>query len=100
VSIFQVDGDEGADEMPETELKNAAWYYPEPKEKAKKIKDYVAFCEFSSFLFFLFGNFSLVCVFREGVEEYSSYLKLFSWTERDTWDLEQIVLIVADGLDI
>lgn len=29
----------------ETELKDAAWYYPEPKEKAKKIKDYVAFCE-------------------------------------------------------
>lgn len=68
MSIFQVDGDEGADEMPETELKNAAWYYPEPMEKAKKIKDYVAFCEFSSFLFFLFSNFSLVCVFREGVE--------------------------------
>jgi uncharacterized protein (DUF427 family) len=22
---------------------NAAWYYPEPKEKAKEIKDYVAF---------------------------------------------------------
>ena len=24
-------------------LKDAAWYYPEPKEAAKKIKDYVAF---------------------------------------------------------
>jgi len=23
--------------------KDAAWYYPEPKEKAKNIKDYVAF---------------------------------------------------------
>lgn len=23
--------------------KNAAWYYPEPKEGAKEIKDYVAF---------------------------------------------------------
>lgn len=23
--------------------KDAAWYYPEPKEKAKQIKDYVAF---------------------------------------------------------
>jgi len=23
--------------------KNAAWYYPEPKEKARNIKDYVAF---------------------------------------------------------
>jgi len=23
--------------------KNAAWYYPEPKEKASEIKDYVAF---------------------------------------------------------
>ncbi len=22
---------------------NAAWYYPDPKEKAKEIKDYVAF---------------------------------------------------------
>ncbi|TVY23043.1 hypothetical protein LHYA1_G007654 [Lachnellula hyalina] len=32
-----------ADETIETELKNAAWYYPEPKEKAKNIKDYVAF---------------------------------------------------------
>jgi len=28
----------------ETELKDAAWYYPEPKEKANNIKDYVAFC--------------------------------------------------------
>lgn len=27
------------------ELQNAAWYYPEPKEKAENIKDYVAFCE-------------------------------------------------------
>ncbi len=27
------------------ELKDAAWYYPEPKEKAKNIKDYVAFCK-------------------------------------------------------
>jgi uncharacterized protein (DUF427 family) len=25
-------------------LKDAAWFYPEPKEKAKNIKDYVAFC--------------------------------------------------------
>ena len=37
---------ERADEMTETEFKNAAWYYPEPKEKAKNIKDYVAFCEY------------------------------------------------------
>ena len=29
-----IDGDEEAD---------AAWYYPEPKDAAKKIKDYVAF---------------------------------------------------------
>jgi len=36
-----------ADETIETELKNAAWYYPEPKEKAKNIKDYVAFCKLS-----------------------------------------------------
>ena len=34
------------DQITETELKNAAWYYPEPKEKAKNIKDYVAFCKF------------------------------------------------------
>lgn len=27
----------------DTELKDAAWYYPEPFEKAKHIKDYVAF---------------------------------------------------------
>ncbi|TVY32236.1 hypothetical protein LSUB1_G007266 [Lachnellula subtilissima] len=31
--------------LDKTELKNAAWYYPEPKEKAKNIKDYVAFCK-------------------------------------------------------
>jgi uncharacterized protein (DUF427 family) len=28
------------------EVKDGAWYYPEPFEKATKIKDYVAFCEF------------------------------------------------------
>jgi len=33
--------------LDKTELKNAAWYYPEPLEKAKNIKDYVAFCELS-----------------------------------------------------
>jgi uncharacterized protein (DUF427 family) len=27
------------------ELKDAAWYYPQPFEKAKNIKDYVAFCK-------------------------------------------------------
>jgi uncharacterized protein (DUF427 family) len=32
----------------ETELKNAAWYYPDPKEKAMNIKDYVAFCKLLS----------------------------------------------------
>lgn len=26
-------------------LKDAAWYYPEPLEKAKHIKDFVAFCK-------------------------------------------------------
>lgn len=26
-------------------MKDAAWYYPEPKEKAQNIKDHVAFCE-------------------------------------------------------
>ncbi|CZS96781.1 related to DUF427 domain protein [Rhynchosporium agropyri] len=29
--------------LDKTELKNAAWYYPEPKEKAENIKNYVAF---------------------------------------------------------
>ena len=30
-------------------MKDAAWYYPEPKDgKAEKIKDHVAFCEYSS----------------------------------------------------
>ena len=28
-----------------TELKDAAWFYPEPYEKAKNIKDHVAFCK-------------------------------------------------------
>ena len=28
------------------ELENAAWYYPETMEKARHIKDYVAFCRF------------------------------------------------------
>jgi uncharacterized protein (DUF427 family) len=27
-------------------FKDAAWYYPEPMDKAKNIKDYVAFCKF------------------------------------------------------
>ena len=27
----------------ETEMKNAAWYYPVPKDKAANIKEYVAF---------------------------------------------------------
>ena len=26
-------------------FENAAWYYPQPKEKAAHIKDFVAFCE-------------------------------------------------------
>lgn len=30
--------------MTETELKDAAWYYPETFEKANHIKNYVAFC--------------------------------------------------------
>jgi len=29
--------------LDKTELKNAAWYYPDPKEKAVNIKDHVAF---------------------------------------------------------
>ena len=40
-----------ADGMIETEFKNSAWYYPEPLEKAKNIKDYVAFCEYLRLLF-------------------------------------------------
>lgn len=28
--------------------KDAAWYYPEPKEKAENIKGYVAFCKLFS----------------------------------------------------
>lgn len=43
--------------MPETEFKNAAWYYPDPMEKAKNIKDYVAFCEY------LFSSYPS-CVYR------------------------------------
>jgi uncharacterized protein (DUF427 family) len=27
-------------------LKDAAWYYPQPYEKAAGIKDYIAFCKF------------------------------------------------------
>lgn len=34
----------------ETEMKNSAWYYPAPKEKATNIKDYVAFCEYFDWL--------------------------------------------------
>lgn len=32
--------------LAETELKDAAWYYPETLEKANHIKNYVAFCMF------------------------------------------------------
>ena len=27
------------------EVKDAAWYYPEPKKAAENIKDHVAFCK-------------------------------------------------------
>lgn len=37
--------------MTETEFKNAAWYYPQPMEKAKNIKDHVAFCKYFRFLY-------------------------------------------------
>lgn len=33
------------------DVQDAAWYYPEPYEKALNIKDHVAFCEFQSFPF-------------------------------------------------
>lgn len=36
---------EADSEGPGSELKNAAWYYPQPLEKATHIKDYVAFCK-------------------------------------------------------
>lgn len=36
-------------------VKDAAWYYPSPKEKATNIKDHVAFCEFESSLGFEVG---------------------------------------------
>ncbi|KAK0112057.1 hypothetical protein ONS96_001317 [Cadophora gregata f. sp. sojae] len=29
--------------LDKTEFKNAAWYYPTPKEKAANIKDHIAF---------------------------------------------------------
>lgn len=32
-------------------LENAAWYYPQTKEKAEHIRDHVAFCESGTFLF-------------------------------------------------
>lgn len=32
------------------EVKDGAWYYPAPFEKATKIKDYVAFCELDCFV--------------------------------------------------
>jgi uncharacterized protein (DUF427 family) len=36
------------------EVKDAAWYYPDPFEKATHIKDYVAFCESRSMVRFVF----------------------------------------------
>jgi uncharacterized protein (DUF427 family) len=30
-------------------LKDAAWYYPEPKDAAKNIKDHIAFCKSSPY---------------------------------------------------
>jgi hypothetical protein len=49
--FLEVCKSDGADEVTETEFKNAAWYYPQPKEKAKNIKDHVAFCEYFRFLY-------------------------------------------------
>ncbi len=31
----------------DTVLNNVAWYYPNPKDAAKEIKDHVAFCKWS-----------------------------------------------------
>lgn len=35
------------------ELQNAAWYYPAPLEKAKHIRDHVAFCESKDYHYWL-----------------------------------------------
>jgi hypothetical protein len=37
----------------ETELANAAWYYPDTKEKANNIKNYIAFCKQDRLLYLL-----------------------------------------------
>jgi uncharacterized protein (DUF427 family) len=34
-----------------TEVKDAAWYYPDPKDAAKQIKDHVAFCKLSGIMY-------------------------------------------------
>ncbi|EDN99746.1 hypothetical protein SS1G_02604 [Sclerotinia sclerotiorum 1980 UF-70] len=45
-----------------TELKNAAWYYPTPFEKAQNIKDYVAFSYFRpSMAFSYFARKRIIC---------------------------------------
>jgi uncharacterized protein (DUF427 family) len=44
VSSISFAGEASELTVAETELKNAAWYYPNPKDQAKNIKDYVAFC--------------------------------------------------------
>lgn len=44
------------DAATETEFKNAAWYYPTPSDKAKNIKDHVAFCEYRLYLLNEFNN--------------------------------------------
>lgn len=36
---------DGVDVCVDDKLKDAAWYYPTPKDGAKEIKDHVAFCE-------------------------------------------------------
>lgn len=43
--MFQLRLDLDPNIRAETELKDAAWYYPDTKEKANHIKNYVAFCE-------------------------------------------------------
>jgi Uncharacterized protein conserved in bacteria len=37
--------------LSDEDFKDAAWYYPEPYEKAVNIKDHVAFCELGVFSF-------------------------------------------------
>lgn len=43
-------------------LENVAWYYKEPYEKAKSLKDYIAFCKSTLGLITLFTRATLVSI--------------------------------------